>query len=91
MSNKPESRLAYIDQDGRPQCVSAKAVSAMPTEFEGVLGALCADMQLALDCMEQFGGIPLPVAKAILRNFEPAKAAIDVCIRMAGDAERSVN
>jgi hypothetical protein len=87
MSNSAESRLAYIDQHGRPQCVSPKAVAAMPSDFTDCFKALCNDMWLAIECLDQFGGIPLPVARAILRNMEPARAAIDLCVRMAGTAE----
>jgi len=39
------------------------------------------DLQLALDCIAIWGAIPIPVAKAILRNIEPAHAAIDMAIR----------
>ena len=77
-------RIVYLDHRGKPQCVSTKAVSDMPVEFTGVLDALCADMALALECLKLYGGIPLPVAKAILRNMEPAHAAIDMCVRMCG-------
>jgi hypothetical protein len=44
-------------------------------------------MWLAIECLDQFGGIPLPVAREILRNMEPARAAIDMCVRMAGAEE----
>jgi hypothetical protein len=63
------------------QCYSTKAVGQLPSEFESALKAICADMELALDCLKIYGGIPLPVAKAILRNMEPAHAAIDMCVR----------
>ena len=81
MSDQPQNRMVYIDQHGKPQCVSAKAVPAIPSEFGDCLKTLCADMQLALDCIDEFGGVPVPVAKAILRNMEPAHAAIDMAVR----------
>jgi hypothetical protein len=77
-------RIVSIDQRGKLQCISAKAVAAVPSDFITVLNTLCNDMQLALDCLDQFGGVPLPVARAILRNMEPAHDAIDMCVRMAG-------
>jgi hypothetical protein len=69
------------------QCVSAKAVSTVPSEFRGVLRDLCADLELALECLEIFGGIPIPVAQAILRNLEPAHATL----RGSSNPERQMN
>jgi hypothetical protein len=37
----------------------------IPSEFGGVLTALQADIQLALVCIETWGAIPIPVARAI--------------------------
>lgn len=91
MTDKLASRLTYINAQGKPQCVSCKAIAGVPSEFIGTLNALCADMELALECLEQFGGIPVPVAKAILRNMEPAYAAIDICVRMAGSQKGLVH
>ncbi len=79
---QPQNRLAYINQYGEVRCVSAKVVAEVPSEFDDCLRALCADMQLALDCIAEFGGVPLPVAKAILRNMEPALTAIDLAVRL---------
>jgi hypothetical protein len=73
-------RIAYIDSRGNPQCVSCKSLADVPSEFNCVLNVLCTDLELALDCLRTFGGIPLPVAKAILRNMEPAHAAIDMAV-----------
>lgn len=87
MSGQSQNRMVYIDQHGNARCMSAKAISAMPSEFVDCLTALCADMQLALDCLDEFGGVPVPVALAILRNMEPALAAIDMAVRCARKAE----
>lgn len=87
MSDQPQNRMVYIDQHGNAKCVSAKAVSAMPSEFGDCLQTLCADMLIALECIDLFGGIPVPVAKAILRNMEPAHAAIDMAIHCSPKVE----
>jgi hypothetical protein len=79
------NRLAYIDSHGKPQCVSCKSLADVPSEFIGSLKALHSDLELALECLSIFKGIPLPVAKAILRNIEPAHAAIDMAVRQGGD------
>jgi hypothetical protein len=83
------NRLAYIDLHGNPQCASCKSLADVPSEFIGALKALHSDLELALDCLHIFKGIPLPVAKAILRNIEPAHAAIDMAVRMGGDVKDS--
>ena len=87
MSDQPVSRVAYIDQFGDVKCVSAKGAKPIPSEFGDCLQTLCDDLQLALDCLKLFGGVPVPVAKAILRNMEPAHAAIDMAIRCSPKAE----
>ena len=87
MPAKPQDRMVYIDAAGDPQCVSVKFIAAVPSAFEDLFTALSADMQLALDCMKLFGGVPVPVAQAILRNMEPAHAAIDMALRCANPAK----
>lgn len=84
-------RVVYIDQLGDVQCVDGRAIAAVPTAFDGTLSALCNDLQLALDCIRVFGGMPVPVAKAILRNIEPAHTAIDLAVRTANRAEKDAN
>ena len=85
---KPEcrDRIITVDERGKAQCHSCKAIADVPSDFIGTLKALSSDLELAMDCMKVFKGIPLPVAKAILRNLEPALAAIDMCVRMAENA-----
>lgn len=75
------SRLVYTDQTGTVRCVSREAIRELPEEFSETLTALCHDLQLALDCIAVFGGVPTPVALAILRDIEPAHAAIDMAVR----------
>lgn len=87
MSDQPQNRMVYIDQYGDVQCISAKAVSTIPSEFGDCLKTLCSDLQLALDCIELFGGVPECVAKAVLRNMEPAHAAIDMAVRCSRKVE----
>jgi hypothetical protein len=91
MTAQAEDRLVYIDQSGKPQCMSGKAVAALPESFDTALTKICAEMQLALDCIKVFGAIPLPVAKAILRDMEPAQAAIDMAVRCANTKESEAN
>jgi len=91
MPTEPRDRVVYIDKFGGMKCISAKAVAAVPSEFTDVLTALSVDLELALDCLRIFQGVPIPVAKAILRNIEPAHAAIDMAIRCSRPKERLVN
>lgn len=78
------NRIVYIDGHGGPQCFTVTGgVVNIPAEFNSALTALCGDLQLALECIKLFGGVPIPVAKAILRNAEPAHAAIDMAVRNA--------
>jgi hypothetical protein len=91
MTAKPQDRAVYIDALGNARCISAQAIAAMPSEFGDVLTELCSNLQLALDCIGVFGGVPTPVALAILRNIEPAHAAIDLAVRTSRAAERLAN
>ena len=63
-----------------PVCLSGRGIARVPDEFSDVLKVLSDDLRLALECIQTFGGVPIPVAKAILRNIEPAHAAIDMAI-----------
>lgn len=74
--------VTYMDANGDVACVTAEGgVLKIPAEFGGSLRTLDGDLRLALDCIEVFGGIPIPVAKAILRGMEPAHTAIDMAIK----------
>jgi hypothetical protein len=75
------SRLVYTDATGTVRCVSAQSLAALPIEFLSVLDELARNLQLALDCCAVFGGVPTPVALAILKNIEPAHTAIDLAVR----------
>jgi hypothetical protein len=90
MPTETRDRVVYIDQYGDVQCASSKLIAAIPSEFAEALTALTADLELALDCLRIFHGVPIPVAKAILRNIEPAQAAIDMAVRCSSSAERLV-
>jgi hypothetical protein len=74
-------RMVYIRMGGEPGCMTAKDTVKFPAEFERNLKALADDLSLALDCVAIFGGIPIPLAKAILRNIEPVTAALDLAIK----------
>jgi hypothetical protein len=91
VSNSSQKRLVYVDSCGNPRFISPKAVAAMPSEFGDVLTELCDNLQLAIDCNLTFGGIPTPVALALLRSIEPAHVAIDMAIRSGRQAERRMN
>lgn len=76
-----QRHLVYTDQHGKAQCVNAAALVELPSGFVATLLTLSVDLELAIDCLHIFGGVPVPVAKAILRNIEPARAAIDMAVR----------
>ena len=63
--------------------ISNRAIATIPVEFACSLTVLSGDLSLALQYIDLVGGIPLPVAKAILRNIEPVKTAIDLAINNA--------
>jgi hypothetical protein len=84
--NKPENRMVYMDEHGAAHCVVSKALVTIPSEFGDVLTTLHADIQLALVYIETWGAIPIPVARAVQRNLEPARAALDMAIRCAPPA-----
>ena len=87
MTTTSHDRTVVVGPAGKPVCLDG-AVVKVPADFLFVLMALSADLQLALDCIEMFGGIPIPVAKAILRNIEPAHAAIDIAIKAKPQAKK---
>ena len=81
----------FTDHTGNLRCADTKAFAPVPTEFCNVLIVLAADLQLALECIDAFGAVPIPVAEAILRNIEPAHAAIDMAVRAARTSESEAN
>ena len=85
MSAASQDHMFYIDAFGNGQCLVKDKVTTVPSEFGEVLDVLANDLQLALDCIRIWGGVPLPVATAILRNIDPAHAAFDMAIRYAAD------
>ncbi|MGO8759338.1 MAG: hypothetical protein ACLQG3_14560 [Terracidiphilus sp.] len=77
-----QDRVAYIDANGDAACITREGgVAEVPREFSTTLRTLCSDLELALDCIEVFGGVPLSVARAILRNIDPAQAALDLAFK----------
>ena len=89
--SKSTDRLVYTDTNGSIHCISPAALAALPSEFEDALTELILNLQLALDCNATFGGIPKPVAMALLRNIEPAHAAIDLAVRNMTPAKGQVD
>jgi hypothetical protein len=79
-----------VNGNGELVCVTAEGgVIKIPAEFNRAVCALSNDLNLAFDCLEVFGGIPIPIAKAILRNLEPAHAALDLALKqLDGKAAR---
>lgn len=86
MADKSPDRMVYLRGNMTPRCISASALALIPEELEEPLFAPVNDLQLAVDCIPVFGGVPLPVAHAILRNLEPARAAIHMAIAAREDA-----
>lgn len=81
-------RIVCLDENGDVKCVTAEGgVTQIPTEFKSALQALSADLQLALDCIDIFGGVPLPVVRAILCNMEPAQTALDLALKCRQEVE----
>ena len=74
-----QDRMVYIDSEG-PQCIEAKGLVQIPAEFDDVLITLHRDLGTAIDCARIFGGVPRPVAEAVLMNLEPARCAIDLAV-----------
>jgi hypothetical protein len=88
VTDQTSNRMVYINEQGKAQCIVLKSEATIPVEFGDVLKEVCADMELALACIDLWGCIPLPVAKSILRNIEPAHAAIDMAIRCSPQKEK---
>ena len=81
-SLNPQDRMPYIDANGDMRCVTRSgALVAIPAEFKDTLQTLRCDIELALECIQVWGGVPLPVAKAILRGMDQAVAAIDLGLK----------
>jgi len=76
-----KDRYVYADASGDRHCISGLGIAELPAEFIDILPVLCGDLQVAVDCIGVWGGVPIPVAHAILRNLELARAAIDLAIR----------
>jgi hypothetical protein len=76
-----EDRVITFDEKGCLRCLHPKVAVDLPAEFSVPFYALADDMSLATECLELFGSIPLPVARAILRNMEAVRAGIDLAVR----------
>ena len=73
-------RIVSIDAHGRARCINAGTAVEIPFLFGD-----------ALECKRLFGVVPMPVTKAILRNIEPAHAAIDMAIRCSPAKTQEAN
>ena len=81
-------RIVSIDGPGHARCFEGDQSVVIPSGFNCVLDDLAADLELAIECKDLFGFVPVPVAKAILRNIEPAHAAIDMAMRCSPAKEQ---
>jgi hypothetical protein len=63
MAIKPE------DRSGLPHCATCEGVIPAPPGFKDELAALRNDIDLALDCIGIFGGVPIPVKQAICKHL----------------------
>jgi hypothetical protein len=87
LGRKETSVLTYRNQNGKLLEMHYNAVAQIPADFGDTLNVLINDLQLALDCIDLFGGVPVPVAQSIIRKIEPAHAAIDMAVRAAHTPE----
>jgi hypothetical protein len=62
-------RLVYIDRVGVPHCATCEGTIPAPPGFVDQLTALRNDIDLAVDCIGIFGGVPIPVKQAICKNL----------------------
>jgi hypothetical protein len=87
LSDDGVAHALYFDRSDHLRCLSSKALAAIPEDFKDCLQTLSDDIQLALDCLRIFGGVPIPVAKAILRNADLTYTAIDMAVRTTSAIE----
>ena len=76
-----EDRMVYLDGQGELACATAQGLVNLPSDFEDALISLGREVDLAIDCMPTFGGIPRPVAEALRKRLEVAQCAIDLALR----------
>jgi hypothetical protein len=60
-------------------------------KFIAALDKFSANAALAADCVAAFGGIPAPVAKAVLRSLESAQASLRSLLQASGAGSERVN
>jgi hypothetical protein len=69
--------MVYIDsRDATPHCATCEGIVATPPGFSGELNALIGDLQLALDCIAIFGGVPIPVKQDLVRKMASMRDAL---------------
>jgi hypothetical protein len=77
-----EDRIAYVDGNGDAKCIVRQAgLVKIPAEFKDALRMLRCDLELALECVDLWGGVPAPVAMAILRGQDLVVAALDMGLK----------
>ena len=81
-----EDRVAYVDGNGDMKCIVRDgALVKIPAEFKDALRMLRSNLDLALECVEVWDGVPAPVAKAILRGLDLVVVGLDMGLK-AGKA-----
>jgi len=81
-----KDRIAYVDSNGDMKCIVCDgALVKIPTEFKEALRMLRSDLDLALECVEIWDGVPAPVATAILRGLDLVVVGLDMGLK-AGKA-----
>lgn len=84
MTSPLSNRLVWIDEAGEPTCITIHGgIAKIPAEFGETLTAMCDDLALAEECVALFGGVPIPVAKAILRHMDLARAVLGLIVNNA--------
>jgi hypothetical protein len=84
--------LVSIDRKGQPYCAAADALVHGTPDLSAALDEWSTNSALAVDCVTLWGGIPLPVAKAMLRSLELLHTALRAQVDAAAvDVESRVN
>jgi hypothetical protein len=87
MSDGARNVLTYLDLG--LQCVGGPGCIEISAESREKLSTLYADLGLAIDCLEVFGGVPIPVKQAVLRGMSGVRdaLALDHILHSLGDGE----
>jgi hypothetical protein len=73
--------ITYLDGDGKPTCTVFEGVVEPSPAWPLAMQVLANDLQLAIECMSIFGGVPIPVAEAIIRGAKEVCEGLDSLVR----------